>query len=102
MRRGAALPQIIVIAVILVAAAVAMMKWQLQRHQLSAKAAAQSGLKMDADGAKSAFNACLGAAGYPSGSCQPDAAQAACVPPGATVSFSGIPPDCRVDISAVK
>lgn len=102
MRRGAALLQVLVMAAMLVAIAVAVMKWQLQRHQLSSKASAQSRLKIDVDGAKSAMNSCLAAAGYPSGSCQPNAAQAACVPAGVTVSFSGNPPDCGVKITATE
>lgn len=102
MRRGAALLQVLVFSVLLLAAAMGVIRWVLQRNQLSVKASEQSKLKMDADGQRTTVSACLGAAGYPTGSCQPTPAQAACIPAGITVAFSGTPPNCSMEITATR
>jgi len=101
-RRGAALFQVLVISMLVLAAAMAVIKWQLQRHQSTAKAFRQSELKIDVDGLRGAISSCLGAAGYPSGSCHPTPAQLACVPHGVSTVFSGVPPDCELKITATR
>lgn len=101
-RRGAALFQVLVISVLVLAAAMAVIKWQLQRHQSTAKAFRQSELKIDVDGLRAAISSCLGAAGYPSGSCNPTPAQLACVPSGVSAAFSGMPPACEMRITATR
>jgi len=101
-RRGAALLQVLVISVLLLAAAMIVIRGLLQRNQMSAKASVQSQLKIDVEGTRGAVNSCLGAAGYPDASCQPTAAQAACVPPGVSIVFSGTPPNCEMQITATR
>jgi hypothetical protein len=101
-RRGAALVQVLVVSVLLLAAAMTVIRMLLQRNQASAKASIQSQLKLDVEGTRGAVSACLGSAGYPAGSCQPTAAQAACIPPGVTIAFSGTPPNCELQITATR
>jgi hypothetical protein len=101
-RRGAALFQVLVISVLVLAAAMAVIKWQLQRHHTTAKAFRQSELAVDVEGLRGTISSCLGVTGYPSGSCQPTTAQEACIPPGVTASFSGTPPACVMHITATR
>ncbi|PKM97699.1 MAG: hypothetical protein CVU79_06795 [Elusimicrobia bacterium HGW-Elusimicrobia-3] len=95
-RRGAALTQTIILGLIIIGLATAVIRWQLQRHRQSANNLADSQLKGDAELARGPLMSCLEAAGYPSGSCTPNAAQAACVPGGVGVAFGGTPPSCTV------
>ncbi len=101
-RRGGGLYQVLAVTALMLIIAVMVMKWQLQRHQVSAKAQRQSQLHMDTEGLRSSISTCLGSAGYPSGSCQPTPAQAHCVPAGVSVTFSGIPPNCGMQITATR
>jgi len=95
-RRGAALTQILIWGLIILGLATAVIRWQLQRHRQAANNLADSQLKGDAELARGPLMTCLEAAGYPSGSCTPTPAQAACVPAGVGVAFGGTPPSCTV------
>lgn len=95
-RRGAALTQIIIWGLIMLGLATAVMRWQLQRHRQAASNLDNSRLKGEAELARGPLLSCLEAAGYPSGSCTPNPAQAACVPAGVGVAFGGTPPSCTV------
>lgn len=101
-RRGAALFQVLVISAVVLAAAMAVIKWQLQRHQATAKAFRQSALTIDVEGLRGTISSCLGASGYPSGSCQPTSAQTSCIPAGVSAVFSGVPPACEMHITATR
>lgn len=102
LRKGFAMAQILLVTAVLLTAATAVIHWQLQRHQASAKSAARTRLTIDAEGRRGTITSCLGAAGYPSGSCQPNQAQTACIPAEITVAFSGTPPNCKMDLTASR
>ena len=100
-RAGAVLFQVIVLGIILLTLATVMIRWGLQRHTQAAKAVRQTQLGGEADKLRDSITSCLSGKGYPSGSCTPDAAQAACVPGGALAVFGGTPPSCTLKITAV-
>ncbi len=95
-RRGVALVQTMVLGLIILGLATAVIRWQLQRHRQSANNMQNAQLKGDAELARGPLMSCLEAAGYPSGSCTPTPAQAACVPAGVGIAFGGTPPSCTV------
>lgn len=95
-RRGAAMTQTIILGLIIIGLATAVIRWQLQRHRQAANNMEDALLKGDAEMARGPLMSCLEAAGYPSGSCTPTAAQAACVPAGVGIAFGGTPPSCTV------
>jgi len=101
-RSGAAFTQVLVISLVLLAAATAVIRWQLQRHRAAANNLRNSQLKGDVESLRAPLMACLARTGYPSGSCTPNAAQAACVPAGAAVIFGGTPPACSLTITATR
>lgn len=91
--------QTIIWGLIIIGLATAVMRWQLQRHRQSANNLEDAQLKGDAELARVPLMSCLEASGYPSGSCTPTRAQAACVPAGVLVVFGGTPPSCTVKLS---
>ena len=101
-RRGAALTQTIIWGLIIIGLATAVLRWQLQRHRQAANNMEDALLKGDAEMARGPLMSCLEAAGYPSGSCTPNAAQAACVPAGVGIAFGGTPPSCTVRLVLSK
>jgi|GEM_PF-3550155 len=101
-RRGAAMTQIIIWGLIILGLATAVLRWQLQRHRQAANNLADSQLKGDAELVRGPLMSCLEAAGYPSGSCTPTPAQAACVPAGVGIAFGGTPPSCTVRLVLSK
>ncbi len=101
-RRGVALLQVLVLSLVLLIIATFVIRWQLQRYQLAANDLRGSQLKGDAEVLRNSINSCLVAAGYPAGSCTPNAAQSACVPAGAAVVFGGNPPSCSMRISVIR
>jgi hypothetical protein len=102
-RRGAALTQVIVLSLVLLAAATAVIRWQLQRHRQASNNLLNSQLKGDVEALRNSINACLAGTGYPAaGTCTPSAAQAACVPAGVIAVFGGTPPACELKITAAR
>lgn len=101
-RRGAAMTQIIIWGLIILGLATAVLRWQMQRYRQAASNLEDSQLKGDAELVRGPLMSCLEAAGYPSGSCTPNAAQAACVPAGVGIAFGGTPPSCTVRLVLSK
>ena len=101
-RAGAIMLQALIIAVVLISIVTAVIRWQLHRHQAISKQSNQAQLEGEVAGGNAMVNQCLAAAGYPSGTCAPNAAQSACVPAGMTLAFSGTPPSCEIKISLTK
>jgi len=101
-RAGAILAQVLVIAVLLITIVTAAIHWQLQRYQAITKQANQTKLVGTVSGGNAVITRCLAAAGYPSGTCIPNAAQSACIPAGTAVTFSGTPPSCKLKITATN
>lgn len=101
-REGAVLLQVVILGVILLTLATVMIRWGLQRHTQAAKTMRQTELGGETEKLRENITACLSGKSYPSGSCTPDAAQAACVPAGALAVFGGTPPNCSLKITAVN
>ncbi|OGS14414.1 MAG: hypothetical protein A2234_08125 [Elusimicrobia bacterium RIFOXYA2_FULL_58_8] len=97
---GLVLLQVLVIALLLIIATTAILRWQLNRYQAVSKQENQSRLEGKIAGLAAYMRQCLATAGYPSASCTPNAAQAACIPSGLSVAFSGTPPACELKTTA--
>lgn len=101
-RAGTVLLRVIVIGAILLTLATVMIRWKLHCHLQAARALSLIQLTGATAKLRDSINTCLYGAGYPSGSCTPNAAQADCIPGGAIAVFGGTPPACSVKITAVN
>ena len=101
-RSGTILIWVLVTAVVLLAVFTFFIRWNFQRRRQAAKTLYQSELGGETENLRATITACLDKAGYPAGSCSPNAAQAACIHSGVAVVFGGTPPACQLKITVFK
>ncbi|MBI3300197.1 MAG: hypothetical protein HYZ75_18675 [Elusimicrobia bacterium] len=102
--RGAVLVYVLVAAMLLSMVAFMVLRWSFGSRLVLAKSQGRTQAVSLMEAVRAQASACLYDTGYPTGTCSPSGAQAACLPSSyqghsVSVSLGGSMPDCKMRIS---